>query len=143
MDYCAFLEPIIKDDVLINSLESIQMTALRVIFGIHWEDKITNKAILAKSGLTSIKERMSTLLNRYITNAIYTKNELILGLIEDSIVERRKSLINTELADEIILSERAIRETNEYMLTRPWKHKSILCDFLTRYFIYNGEGSGT
>ena len=41
-DYSAYMSLIINDETLFNALESIQCSALRIIYGYKWDDKITN-----------------------------------------------------------------------------------------------------
>ncbi len=76
---------------------------------------------------------MQSLAKRYIQNAIYYENELIMELVQDSIKERKKSLLDMNLVDNIILFERDVIEHNELNLTRQFKHRTLLCDFLIEY----------
>ena len=95
-----------------------------------WEDKISNENIRKRANVSTIKERMNMLANRYIKNAVFNENELILGLISESCLERKSKLIDVNLADGIILKLEDIIETNKYLIAKPYKHKTVLCEYI-------------
>lgn len=54
-DFSAYMSLLLKDEKLFNALESIQCSALRIIYGYKWDDKITNIELRKKNNLTTIK----------------------------------------------------------------------------------------
>ena len=68
--------------------------------------------------------------NRYIKNAVFNENELIKGLLSESCLERKSKLIDVNLADRIILKLEDIIEMNKHLIAKPYKHKTVLCEYI-------------
>jgi hypothetical protein len=112
----------------VKELETIQNNSLRAIFKIKMTDHVEIATLLERAKVSTIKERLTSLANKYLDKAVLNENELVNKIIDDYCAFKNRYHLNPAVAD----SEEMLRQINEFNHEKDntcEKIKTILCGF--------------
>jgi hypothetical protein len=114
----------------VKELETIQNNSLRAIFKIQMTDHVEIATLLERAKVSTIKDRLTSLANKYLDKALVSGNELVNKIIDDYCAFKNRFHLNPALAD----SEEMLRQINEFNSEKEnsrEKIQTILCGFET------------